>query len=83
MPNVDSTSDERTVNASDVSMDDLARTWGAHDWADAQRLIDAGYAFYLETRAGYRVNVLVDRQTMRVAGTIDEVRARLDAQGPP
>lgn len=71
------------MNASDVSTDDLARTWGARDWADAQRLIDAGYVFCLEMRAGHRVNVLADRQTMRVAGTIDEVRARLDAQGPP
>lgn len=61
------------------SMDDLARSWGARDWADAQRLINAGYAFCFSPSLGCAV--LATRSSpMTVAGTVDEVRQRLDQE---
>ena len=63
----------------DITWNDLAVSWGARNWQDAQRLITAGYAFCVEIREGRRVCVLADKQTMKVVGTVDEVRAMLDA----
>ena len=62
-----------------VNMDDLARSWGARNWADAQRLVNAGYAFCFSLERGCAV--LATRSSpMTVVGTVDEVRQRLDVQ---
>lgn len=45
------------------------------DWLDAQRLVNAGYAFCRDLD-GHAV--LASRETMTIVGTVDEVRSLLD-----
>lgn len=62
-----------------ISMDEIARSWGARDWADAQRLVNAGYAFCFSLERGCAV-LATRTSPMTVVGTVDEVRQRLDQE---